>query len=190
MNIDVNQCNFTGRTTKDLEMGVTGNGTHVINFRIACNDGYKNDSGTVDRVNWIPCVIFGKKAENMFKYVLKGRKIYISGKFESSEWNDSVTGEKQYGLKLNVQDIKYLGSNPGQGGTQTQTQGQTQTQTQVQSQQYAQQKAKTVVPLKQPVVAGTTVSSQPAPAQKAVAGSDVAINPAFIADEKDDDIPF
>jgi single-strand DNA-binding protein len=110
MSKDINQCNFIGRLTREVEVKHLPNGSVVCNFSIACSDDYKNkQSGEmVSKTNWIPIVAFNRLGEICGEYLKKGSQIYISGKFTTRKWQDQE-GKDRYATEIVASEMQMLG---------------------------------------------------------------------------------
>lgn len=53
-----------------------------------------------DDTDFIQCVVFGKTAENLTKYFVKGREIIVTGSLQSSVYEKN--GEKKYSTTLKI----------------------------------------------------------------------------------------
>lgn len=73
--------------------------TSVVNFTIATNRKYKNKDGNLlEDTEYHKCVAYDKTAENLSKYLTKGKKIFIEGKLrtkkrQDSQWQDRFSTE-------------------------------------------------------------------------------------------------
>ena len=86
---DINTCIFTGNLGKDAELRYTNGGQAVLNFSFANDQSWKNEQGEVQkRVNWINAVVFGKRAEAIKQWMLKGARIIIEGKLSVRQYQD------------------------------------------------------------------------------------------------------
>jgi len=119
MSRDLNKCFFIGRLGKDPEIRSMPNGTACANFSIACGDDYKAKDGTkVERTEWIPISAFGPLAEIISKYVFKGSKIHIEGKFTTRKWQDK-DGKDCYKTEIVASEMQMLdGKQSGDQGQQ------------------------------------------------------------------------
>lgn len=88
----MNNVVLIGRMTKDAQLAYTASQKAVAKFTLA-----------IDRIgegaDFIPCVAFGKQAENIEKYVKKGNKIAISGRIQTGSY------EKEDGTKVYTTDV-------------------------------------------------------------------------------------
>ena len=90
---DLNHVVLIGRLTKDLgtderSFGYVANGQARANVSIAVNRSRKNGEQWVDEVNYFDVTIWGKTAENLKPYLLKGKqieKLFRMNKFNSDE---------------------------------------------------------------------------------------------------------
>ncbi len=99
---DLNRCEFIGNVGT-IETRFTAQGQAVTNLSLATNESWKDKQGQKqEKVTWIPITIFGKLAEIAEKYVKKGDKIYIAGKFTVDKYQDKNTGEDKYSTKIIV----------------------------------------------------------------------------------------
>lgn len=81
-----------GRIVADAELRFTpGKGTPVSTFKIAIDDGYGDNKKT----DFIPIVLWGKSAENLSSYLVKGAQIAVSGKISTRSY-DAKDGSKRY----------------------------------------------------------------------------------------------
>ncbi len=68
----------SGRVTRDPQLRKTNSGTAVVAFNLAVNRDRIGKDGK-KMVDFIPCVIWRKGAENFVKYVKKGTLVEITG---------------------------------------------------------------------------------------------------------------
>lgn len=102
----MNSVNISGRLGKDAELRTTQGGSFILRFSVAVNDRKKNpQSGEwEDTTHWIDCVMFGKRAESLSKYLTKGVEVGVTGKLSQSRWEDKQ-GNKRSKLEVIVNDI-------------------------------------------------------------------------------------
>lgn len=121
---NLNKCSFIGRLGKNPEMRYLPDGTATVAFSIACGDDYKKQSGEkVERTEWINLAAFGKLAELIGKYLVKGSKIYAEGKYTTRKWNSD--GIDRYMTEIRLESIEMLDSKPSENSGH-QTPGQSQ----------------------------------------------------------------
>ena len=105
--MDINSINIIGRLVKDAELSYSGNGNAIMNFTIAV-DHMKKKDGTAD-TSFLGCKAFGKMAENLSKYLLKGKQVAIKGYLKQDRWEKD--GQKQSRISINCDEIELLGGN-------------------------------------------------------------------------------
>lgn len=108
---DLNQCNFIGRLGKDPETRYMPNGNAVTNFSIAVGEQWK-DKATgqkQEKTEWVNISAFGKLAEIMGQYLVKGSQVLISGKLTTDKWQDN-DGNDRYTTKVIANTMQMLGS--------------------------------------------------------------------------------
>lgn len=102
----MNKVILIGRTTKSPELRYApGTGTAVCRFTLAVNRPYKK--GEADFIN---CVAFGKIAETIAQYVLKGRQVAISGSIRTGRY-DNNSGNKVYTTDVVLDWFEFIGNN-------------------------------------------------------------------------------
>lgn len=118
----MNQCNFIGNLTRDVELKNTPSGAAVASFSIACNEKYTDKHGNkVEKAEFVNVVVWNKLAEICNQYLHKGDKVYISGKMETRKWQDKE-GKDRWTTEIIAREMEMLGgkgensSGGGQGG--------------------------------------------------------------------------
>lgn len=115
----LNQCQFIGNLGKDPEIRSMQNGDKVANFSIACSEKWKdkNSGETKERTTWVPVVVWGALAGVVERFVRKGSKVYVSGKFSVRKWQDK-DGQDRYSTEIVLQgfDAKLVMLDGAQSG--------------------------------------------------------------------------
>lgn len=117
---DINNVSLTGRLTRDPELRVTAGGTQLLSFTLAFNTSVRNrQTGEwEERGNFIDCTMFGKRADALSRFLVKGQKVAIAGKLRYATWDKD--GQRHSKLDLIVDEIDFMATR--QGGSQpTQT---------------------------------------------------------------------
>lgn len=97
-----------GRLTKDVELRYTQSNIACANFDLAINNG-KDKDGNERQADFIRCVLWDKKAENMAKYTKKGSQIAIEGAIKTDSYNDEQ-GNKRYRTYVLARNVNFLDS--------------------------------------------------------------------------------
>jgi len=113
---DINQVVLVGRLVRDAELKYTGNGTAVSKFSLAINRRIKKGDEWTDEVSYFDITLWGKQAESLSKYLVKGKQIGINGELRQSRWEQD--GQKRSKVEVNAQNIQLLG-----GGNDTDSRG-------------------------------------------------------------------
>lgn len=105
------QLTLAGTVGRDAELRRTNNGDAVLNFSLAIDNGKDKDGNKRD-ATWFDCSLWGKRAEALQSYVLKGGKLTVTGRPSAREHNGKVY------LGCNVQELTFMG-----GGNRDSQQG-------------------------------------------------------------------
>lgn len=110
----LNRWTGIGNLGADPEIRSTPGGAKVANFRVACSESWKDQSGQKqERTEWVTCVAWKVMAEIVEKYVRKGSKLYVEGKLQTRAWEDKNGGGKRYATEVLVDRIMMLGGRQG-----------------------------------------------------------------------------
>lgn len=111
----MNKVELIGRLAKDVDFRQSGeNG--ISKFTIACDRRFKSDNGP--SADFINCVAFGKTAETISKYFVKGNKIAICGRIQTGNYTNK-NGDKVYTTEVAVEEFYFVESK-NSGSQQTQ----------------------------------------------------------------------
>lgn len=103
----MNSWNFTGNLGSDADLRFTKAGTEVLQFSVATTSGY----GERQTTSWARCTLFGKRAESLAPYLLKGQQVAVTGEVKLHEWTGK-SGETKQSLEVSVQDVTLIGGKP------------------------------------------------------------------------------
>ena len=99
----MNVFNFTGGLGKDCIKKFTQKGDAVTSFSVAVNSGYGDNKVT----SWANCTLWGKQAESLEPYLLKGVSVGISGELTLRSY-DNKDGTKGTSLDVRVSSVTLL----------------------------------------------------------------------------------
>jgi len=108
----MNKVTLIGRLARDPELNYGGNGNANTRFTIATDRRFLNKDGQRE-ADFIPCVAFGKTAENIAKYFFKGNRIAISGSIQVSSY-ESQNGERRYSTNVVCDEFEFIESRNSQ----------------------------------------------------------------------------
>lgn len=84
-------------------------GVTVVTFRLACNERYKDKSDTwQERVVFVPCVWFGKRAEACAHLLTKGASVFVEARFNVRSYEKD--GATKWVSEMVVQNVVLTGS--------------------------------------------------------------------------------
>jgi len=109
----MNSMNFTGSLWRDARLGEAG-GSPVANFAVAVKSGYGQHEQTV----WVDCALWGKRADALAQYLVKGQQVGITGEMGTRDYEkDGVTRTV---VTCRVADVTLLGGKQDGGQQQPQ----------------------------------------------------------------------
>ncbi len=104
-----NKVQLIGHVGNDPEIKTFDGGKKLAKLSIATNESYKNEKGEkVEETQWHNLVAWGKTAEIIEKYVVKGKEIAIEGKLTHKSYEDK-NGEKRYITEVVIDELLMLG---------------------------------------------------------------------------------
>ena len=107
---DLNNVFLVGRLTRDMELSYTANGYPIGKFSIAVNRRRKNGEQWEDEVNFFDLVLWGKRAEALQRYLLKGTQIAVQGQLRQDRWEQD--GQKRSRVLVELSNIQLVGGRP------------------------------------------------------------------------------
>ena len=104
-----NKVQLIGHVGNDPEIKSFDGGKKLAKLSIATNESYKNDKGEkVEETQWHNLIAWGKTADIIEKYVVKGKEIAIEGKLTHKSYEDK-SGEKRYVTEVVIDELLMLG---------------------------------------------------------------------------------
>lgn len=121
--MNLNKVQIIGRITQPLELKKLPNGTSALRISVATNHNYKNKAGEkIETTEFHNVISFGKQAEVVAQYFVKGQEIYCEGRLKTSTWDDKETQKKMYKTEIVLDQFEF-GAKP-QGASQPAAQNQ------------------------------------------------------------------
>lgn len=122
----LNRVTLIGNLGRDPETRRLQNGGMVCNLSVACSERWKdkNSGEQREKTEWISVVLFGNLADIAERFLTKGSKVYIEGKFSTRKWQDQ-SGNDRYSTEVVCQGfdgkLVMLGGKEesGEGGGQS-----------------------------------------------------------------------
>ncbi len=109
MNTLRNKVQLIGNLGQDPEIINLESGKKLAKFTLATNESYKNAKGEkITDTQWHQIVAWGKTADIIEKYVIKGKEVAIDGKLTTRSWEDK-DGMKRYTTEVVCNELLMLG---------------------------------------------------------------------------------
>lgn len=100
----MNSVILIGRLTKKPELEYTAGNTPVTKFTIAVDRDKKDEDADFIRIT-----VFGRQAENVCRFMDKGRQISVMGRIQTGSYQDKNTGKTVYTTDIIANRIEFLG---------------------------------------------------------------------------------
>jgi single-strand DNA-binding protein len=113
----VNKVILVGNLGRDAEVRYTPGGAAVARFSIATTEVWNDKAGQrQERTEWHNIDLWGKQAESLSEYLVKGKQVYVEGRLQTDEYTDKE-GQKKKSTKVRCERVVLLGSaGGGRGG--------------------------------------------------------------------------
>ena len=114
---DLNKVLIIGRLGKDPEMRYTTGGSPVTTFSVAAGRQWKDGSGDArEETEWFNVVTWNKLAEICNEHLRKASRVYIEGRLQTHQWQDSE-GQTRYRTEVIASDMIMLDGRGPRDGT-------------------------------------------------------------------------
>jgi single-strand DNA-binding protein len=103
-----------GNLGRDPETRYTPNGTMNVQFSMATNRRWRDQSGQdQERTTWFRITAWGKLAETLDSFtqqgiLTKGKQVYVEGRIEAREYTDQ-NGQVRTSLDVTANELQLLG---------------------------------------------------------------------------------
>jgi single-strand DNA-binding protein len=112
----VNRVILVGNLGRDAELRYTPGGTPTATLNLAVTEKWKDKAGKLqEKTEWVRVVLWGKTAEVLSEYLIKGKQIYVEGKMQTREWVGK-DGQKRYTTEVKADRVQLLGGKGGAAG--------------------------------------------------------------------------
>lgn len=108
---DINHVILVGRLTRNAELKYTNSGAPVAKFSIAVNQRRKKDDQWVDEAHFFDIVLWGKTAESLNPYLVKGKQVGIEGQLRQNRWEQE--GQARSKVEISATNVMLLGAKVG-----------------------------------------------------------------------------
>jgi len=111
----VNKVILVGNLGRDAELRYTPGGAPVATLNLATTEVWNDKGGQKqEKTEWHRVVLWGKSAESLSEYLVKGKQIYVEGRLQTRQWDDK-DGNKKYTTEIKADRITLLGGGSGGG---------------------------------------------------------------------------
>jgi single-strand DNA-binding protein len=109
---NLNKIFLMGNLTRDPQLSYTPNQTAVVDFGLAVNRRWTGrDGSSREETCFVDCQAFGRQAENINKYLRKGRQLFVEGRLTFNSWT-AQDGTKRTKHRVTVESFQFLGGPP------------------------------------------------------------------------------
>ena len=85
---------------RDAELRYTPGGAAVATINMATTEVWNDKGGQrQEKTEWHRVVLWGKSAESLAEYLIKGKQIYVEGRLQTRQWDDK-DGNKRYTTEI------------------------------------------------------------------------------------------
>jgi single-strand DNA-binding protein len=111
----LNKVQLIGNLGRDAELKYTPSGAAVATINMATTEVWNDKDGKKqERTEWHRVVLWGKQAEGLAEYLVKGKQIYVEGRLQTRSWDDK-DGIKRYTTETRCDRLILLGGGKGKG---------------------------------------------------------------------------
>src|SRR5262245_53648483 len=111
----VNKVILVGNLGRDAELRNTPSGAAVAKFSLATSEVWNEKGGQrQERTEWHNIDLWGKQAETLSEYLVKGKQVYVEGRLQTDEYTDK-DGNKRKSTKVRCDRVVLLGGGGGGG---------------------------------------------------------------------------
>jgi single-strand DNA-binding protein len=105
-----NKVLLMGNLTRDPQLSYTPSQTAVVDFGLAVNRRWTGRDGeSKEETCFVDCRAFGRQAENINKYLTKGRGVFVEGRLTFNTWT-AQDGTKRSKHRVTVENFQFLGA--------------------------------------------------------------------------------
>jgi len=113
----LNKIMLIGHLGRDPEFNVTPEGTPVAKFSLAVSRTYKSRNGEKkEETEWFNIIAWRQLAETCEKYLHKGSKVYVEGRFSTRKYTDK-NGVERTSIEVTINEMEMLDTKAASGGS-------------------------------------------------------------------------
>lgn len=92
----VNKIIVIGNVGRDPELRYTANGKSMVQFSIATNHNFQNQSGEwQEQTEWFRVIAWNQLAERVMERIQKGSQAYVEGRLQTRTWTGQDGKERK-----------------------------------------------------------------------------------------------
>ncbi|MDH4238627.1 MAG: single-stranded DNA-binding protein, partial [Phycisphaerae bacterium] len=104
-----NKILLMGNLTRDPQLTYLPSQTAVVDFGLAVNRKWTSREGEKkEETCFVDCRAFGRTAENLNKYMSKGRPLFVEGRLTFDSWT-AQDGTKRSKHRVTVENFQFIG---------------------------------------------------------------------------------
>ncbi|UCF42663.1 MAG: single-stranded DNA-binding protein [Planctomycetota bacterium] len=104
----LNKVLLIGNLTRDPQLSYLPSQTAVVEFGLAVNRRWTGKDGDARQETcFVDCRAFGRQAENINKYLTKGRALFVEGRLTFDTWT-AQDGTKRSKHRITVENFQFL----------------------------------------------------------------------------------
>ncbi|MHC4912296.1 MAG: single-stranded DNA-binding protein [Planctomycetota bacterium] len=108
-----NKVLLIGNLTRDPQLSYLPSQTAVVEFGLAVNRRWTGKDGDARQETcFVDCRAFGRQAENINKYLTKGRALFVEGRLTFDTWT-AQDGTKRSKHRVTVENFQFLSGPAG-----------------------------------------------------------------------------
>lgn len=110
----VNKVILVGNLGRDAELKYTANGSAVATLNMATTDTWKDKASgeKKESTEWHRVILWGKTAESLHQYLVKGKQVYVEGSIQTRKWADK-DGKDRYSTEIKADAVTLLSGGNG-----------------------------------------------------------------------------
>ena len=98
---------IVGRLTRNAELRYANSGQAISVFSVATSSRKKKGDQWVDEASFWDVELWGKQAESLNQYLVKGKQVAIEGQMRQDRWEKD--GQPRMKVVINAQSVQLLG---------------------------------------------------------------------------------
>lgn len=105
----LNKVFLWGNLTREVDLRHTQDGNAVCDFGLAVSRKFTVNGQQQEEVCFVDISVWGKTAENCKQYLSKGSQVIVEGRLKLEQWEDRNGGGKRSKLKVQAENVQFVG---------------------------------------------------------------------------------